>query len=100
MPNATPCAIVIFGASGDLAKRKLIPAIYEMAREKLLHPASYVVGYSRSDMSDEQFRKIARESIEKYARSKPIDQELWKSLESRFYYTKADYGSGGDQSQG
>ena len=42
MPTAPSCAIVIFGASGDLAKRKLIPAIYEMAREKLLHPASYV----------------------------------------------------------
>jgi glucose-6-phosphate 1-dehydrogenase len=99
VPTATPCAIVIFGASGDLAKRKLIPAIYEMAREKLLHDASYVVGYSRSEMSDEQFRKVARESIEKYARSKPIDEELWKKLEPRFYYTKADYGSAEDQSR-
>jgi glucose-6-phosphate 1-dehydrogenase len=99
MPTASPCAIVIFGASGDLAKRKLIPAIYEMAKEKLLHESSYVVGYSRSEMSDEQFRKVARESIEKYARSRPIDEALWKSLEPRFYYTKADYGSAEDQAR-
>jgi glucose-6-phosphate 1-dehydrogenase len=99
MPTAPPCAIVIFGASGDLAKRKLIPAIYEMAKERLLSDSSYVVGYSRSEMSDEQFRKVARESIEKYARSKPIDAALWKSLEPRFYYTKADYGSAEDQAR-
>ncbi len=99
MPTAPSCAIVIFGASGDLAKRKLIPAIYEMAREKLLADTSYVVGYSRSEMSDEQFRKVARESIEKYARSKPIDETVWKSLEQRFYYTKADYGSAEDQAR-
>ncbi len=99
MPTAPPCAIVIFGASGDLAKRKLIPAIYEMAKEKLLNESSYVVGYSRSEMSDEQFRKVARESIEKYARSKPIDEELWKRLAPRFYYTKADYGSADDQAR-
>jgi len=99
MRTASPCAIVIFGASGDLAKRKLIPAVYEMAREKLLHDASYIVGYSRSEMSDEQFRKIARESIEKYARSKPIDEEVWKKLEPRFYYTQADYGSKDDHSR-
>src|SRR5918993_1787086 len=99
MPTPPSCAIVIFGASGDLEKRKLIPAIYEMAREKLLHESSYVVGYSRSEMSDEQFRKVARESIEKYARSKPIDEELWKKLEPRFYYTKADYGSTDDHAR-
>ena len=48
MPSAQPCALVIFGASGDLAKRKLIPAIYELAREKLLSEKSYIVGFSRS----------------------------------------------------
>ena len=49
---APPCAIVIFGASGDLANRKLIPAIYELVHEKLLDERSYVLGFSRSEMSD------------------------------------------------
>ena len=93
MPTAPSCAIVIFGASGDLAKRKLIPAIYELARQKLLDEKSYVMGYSRSQMSDEQFRQSAREAVEKFARSKPIDPQVWKSLESRMFYNAADYGS-------
>ena len=99
MPTAPSCAIVIFGASGDLAKRKLIPAIYEMAREKLLDERSYIVGYSRSPMTDEQFRKVARESIEKHARTEPIDEQVWKSLEPRLYYTQADYGSADDHAR-
>ena len=52
MPSASPCALVIFGASGDLAKRKLFPAVYELVREKLLSDKSYIVGYSRSPMTD------------------------------------------------
>src|SRR5688572_22616189 len=99
MPTAPSCAIVIFGASGDLARRKLIPAIYEMAKENLLGENSYVVGYSRSPMSDEQFRKTAREAVEKHSRSKPIDESLWKKLEPRFYYTQADYGSKDDHAR-
>src|SRR3954447_1510109 len=96
MPTAPSCAIVIFGASGDLARRKLIPAIYELAKEKLLDEKSYIVGFSRSEMSNEQFRKTARESIEKYARSKPLDEALWKSLEPRLSYARGDYSSAED----
>jgi glucose-6-phosphate 1-dehydrogenase len=99
MPTPPSCAIVIFGASGDLAKRKLIPAIYDMAREKLLNEKSYIVGYSRSPMSDEQFRTEWRQAIEQFARSKPIDQAIWKSLEPRIYYTQADYGSPEDHAR-
>src|SRR5437879_2757615 len=96
MPTASSCAIVIFGASGDLAKRKLIPAIYELAKEGLLEEKSYVVGYSRSPMSDDDFRKVAREAVEKYARSKPVDANVWRKLEGRFFYHAAEYGSQAD----
>jgi glucose-6-phosphate 1-dehydrogenase len=99
MATAPPCAIVIFGASGDLAKRKLIPAIYELAREGLLSDKSYVVGYSRSAMSDEEFRKVARESVEKHARSKPVDERIWRKLESRFFYTQSAYDSADDHTR-
>jgi glucose-6-phosphate 1-dehydrogenase len=95
MPNVPPCAIVIFGASGDLAKRKLIPGIFEMAREGLLHDQSYVVGFSRSQMTDEQFRRDCYESIRKFARG-GMDEALWKKLEPRLFYTAADYGSAAD----
>src|SRR6478736_6389784 len=99
MPTAAPCVIVIFGASGDLAKRKLIPAIYEMAREKLLSESSYIVGYSRSKMTDEQYRATCREAVEKHARTQPVDEGIWKSLEQRIYYTAADYGSPDDHAR-
>jgi glucose-6-phosphate 1-dehydrogenase len=92
MPNVAPCGIIIFGASGDLAKRKLIPALYELARQKLLHENSYVMGFSRSPMTDEQFRAEARDAVMKYARTKPVDEALWKSLEGRMYYNTSDYG--------
>src|SRR5258707_10641478 len=93
MPSAPSCAIVIFGASGDLAKRKLIPALYELARQKLLDDKSYIIGFSRSAMTDEQFRAEAREAVNKFARTKPVDQAILKNLESRLFYKAADYGS-------
>src|SRR3989440_1624177 len=96
---APPCAIVIFGASGDLANRKLIPAIYELAREKLLDERSYVLGFSRSEMSDEQFRMECRDGVQKFGRSKPIDEGVWKALEQRIYYARADYGSAEDHAR-
>jgi glucose-6-phosphate 1-dehydrogenase len=99
MPTAPPSAIVIFGASGDLAKRKLLPAIYDMAAEGLLSEKTYIVGYSRSALTDEQYRKVARESVQKHARNKTIDEALWKKLEERIYYTQADYGSADDHSR-
>ena len=96
MAAAPSCAIVIFGASGDLAKRKLIPALYDLAKEKLLDGKSYIVGYSRSAMSDEEFRKHARESVEKFARIKPFDEGVWKELEPRLFYAQGEYSEAGD----
>ncbi|MFI5379323.1 MAG: glucose-6-phosphate dehydrogenase [Tepidisphaerales bacterium] len=93
---AAPCAIVIFGASGDLARRKLIPAIYELAREGLLHDRSYIVGFSRSSLTDEQFREECRASIAQFARTKPLDDSVWRKLLGRIYYCAADYASAAD----
>ena len=91
MPSAPPCAIVIFGASGDLANRKLIPAIYELAHERLLDERAYVLGFARSEMSDEQFRAECREGVARFARSKPIDDDTWAKLEPRIHYMQGDY---------
>ena len=71
MPNSTapPCALVIFGASGDLAKRKLIPALYELMHEKMLNPEKFaLVGFARTEMSDDDYRKECREAVEKFYR--------------------------------
>jgi glucose-6-phosphate 1-dehydrogenase len=89
MPN--PCAIVIFGASGDLAKRKLLPALYELALQKLLDEKTYIIGFSRSSMTDDAFRKEAKDAISTYARTQPFDEGIWRALEPRLFYIAADY---------
>ena len=96
MPTAPPCALVIFGASGDLAKRKLIPAIYELARQKMLSEQFVLVGFSRSEMTDEQFRRECRDAIQDFARTKPVDETVWKRLENAIHYVRGDYGCNED----
>ena len=97
MPTAPPCALVIFGASGDLAKRKLIPAIYELARQNMLSDKFALVGYSRSEMTDEQYRQECREAVQKFARTKPVDEAVWKRIERATFYIRGDYGAEQDQ---
>jgi glucose-6-phosphate 1-dehydrogenase len=99
MPSAPPCALVIFGASGDLAKRKLIPAIYELARQKMLSEKFVLVGFSRSEISDEQYRQECREAVQKFARTKPVDQAVWKRIEDATFYVRGDYGCDEDHAR-
>src|SRR5690242_14819115 len=91
MPTAAPCVLVIFGASGDLAKRKLIPAVYEMAREKLLPEKFALVGFARSPMSDEEFRKECRDAMTKFARTQPVDEAIVKRVEAAAHYMAGGY---------
>ena len=99
MAQSPPCALVIFGASGDLALRKLIPAVYELVRQGLVHEKTYVLGYARSAMSDDQFRAECREAVKKHARTKPVDEAVWKKLEGRIHYEQADYSSAEDHAR-
>ncbi len=64
IPN-DPCAIVMFGASGDLAKRKLLPALFDLAYHACLAPRFRVLGFARTPMSDDQFRSEAAEALSK-----------------------------------
>ncbi len=93
-PPSSPCAVVIFGASGDLAKLKLIPALYELAREKLLSESFALVGYARTELSDDAFRQTCREAITKNARTRKagIDESVVNQLLSRTYYCPGGYG--------
>ena len=85
-----PCVFVIFGGSGDLAHRKLIPGLYSLAADGLL-PASFaVVGIGRRPMDDETFRASLRESVGKYARRAPLDEAVWHSLAPRLHYHQGD----------
>jgi glucose-6-phosphate 1-dehydrogenase len=76
-----PTTLVIFGATGDLAHRKLLPAIYNLAHEGALPEGFNLIGVSRSEMSDDDYRAVARESIATYSRRPPDEQVLEKLLE-------------------
>src|SRR5262249_54696234 len=85
------CAIVIFGASGDLTKRKLIPALYNLAKDNLLSREFALVGFARPEMSTEQFREKCSEEVKQYATGQ-INPDIWHWFVRRLYYTSGDFG--------
>src|SRR5213594_2738961 len=73
-----PCAIVIFGATGDLARRKLVPALYNLAVSGHLAAAFGIVGVAKSEHSADEFARDMREAVGTFSRTKPIDPEIWQ----------------------
>src|SRR5271155_1702599 len=90
---AEGCVIVIFGATGDLTARKLMPAIYNLTRDKLLPKNTVVVGFARRPKTDEEFRKEALEDVNTFSRSKPADPAIWNDLAARLYYHQSTFES-------
>ncbi len=88
---ADPCILVIFGATGDLTARKLLPALYNLAREGQLPSHFCCIGFARREKSHEQFRNEMLEGINKYSRTKPIDQEIWKQFSSGLFYHQSEF---------
>ncbi len=86
------CTIVIFGANGDLTKRKLMPALYRLAQERRLAPGFAVLGISRTPMSDEQFREKMRSSVEQFLENSAFDEGLWNSFAQSLFYMAGDVG--------
>jgi glucose-6-phosphate 1-dehydrogenase len=85
-----PFVLVIFGASGDLAHRKLIPSVYGLHCEGLLPKKHFVVGFARSGMTDDAFRDGLRESVKRYSRV-PLDEQKWREFASRIVYLRGEY---------
>src|SRR5438105_7236317 len=74
--GAPPTVVVIFGASGDLTARKLIPAVYNLAYDNLLPADFFLVGYGRTAIPDDEFRKIASDAIKEFSR-RELNEEVW-----------------------
>jgi glucose-6-phosphate 1-dehydrogenase len=85
----TPCTLVIIGGGGDLALRKLLPAIYNIAFEKLWPESSAVVGFGRRDISDDAYRALARESIEAHSR-RPFQASTWGDRERSLFFVTGE----------
>ncbi len=86
-----PCAMVIFGASGDLTKRKLIPALYNLAKDDLLSKEFALIGVGRSQMSSDDFRAKMTAEIREFATT-TVDDDLWHWFCERLYYVAGDVG--------
>ena len=76
---AGPCGLVLFGVTGDLARKKLMPAIYDLANRGLLPPGFSLVGFARRDWADQDFGQIVHDSVRDHART-PFREDVWKSL--------------------
>jgi glucose-6-phosphate 1-dehydrogenase len=95
--TAEPCALTIFGASGDLTQRKLIPALYSLAFRNLLPPSFGVVGVARTPMTDDEFREKMQQAVMDHARDE-FRPEVWDELAEGFRYVATDFGQeGGEQ---
>jgi glucose-6-phosphate 1-dehydrogenase len=84
------CTLVIFGASGDLTRRKLVPALWSMFQSRVLPEPFAVVGVGRSEMSNEQFRARMREAITDFARVQPPSQKVWDRFAQALFYYSGD----------
>ena len=85
-----PCIMVIFGATGDLTKRKLIPALYNLATEKLLPKDFALIGVARNDLPADQFREKMTADIHEFGTGK-VDNEIWKWFLERVDYIAGDF---------
>jgi glucose-6-phosphate 1-dehydrogenase len=94
--TAEPCALTIFGASGDLTQRKLFPALYSLAFRNLLPPNFGVVGVARTPMTDDEFREKMRQAVVDHGRDE-FRQEIWDELAEGIRYVATDFADGGGE---
>jgi len=85
-----PCSIVIFGASGDLTARKLIPALYHLFKEKQLPATFRVIGFARREKTDESWRTELRTALDQFSRTKPVDDAVWNEFAKNVVYCMGD----------
>lgn len=86
-----PCILVIFGATGDLTARKLLPALYNLAREGQLPPQFACIGFARKEKTNEQFRKEVKEALNQFSRVKPVDESLWTHFQEQIFYHCSEF---------
>ena len=91
MPTiAGPCGLVIFGVTGDLARKKLMPAVYDLANRGLLPPGFALVGFARRDWADEDFGQIVHDAVREHART-PFREDVWNTLAEGFRFVSGSF---------
>ena len=87
---AGPCSLVIFGVTGDLARKKLMPAVYDLANRGLLPPGFALVGFARRDWVDEDFAQIVHDSVREHARTE-FSEDVWSELSKGIRFVAGDF---------
>ena len=87
---AGPCGLVLFGVTGDLARKKLMPAIYDLSQRGLLPPGFSLVGFARRDWAEQDFAEIVHDSVQQYART-PFREAVWRQLAEGFRFVPGSF---------
>ncbi|MCU1440778.1 MAG: glucose-6-phosphate dehydrogenase [Rhodoglobus sp.] len=87
---AGPSALVIFGVTGDLSRKKLMPAVYDLANRGLLPPGFGLVGFARRDWEDQDFAQVVHDAVKQYART-PFDEDVWKQLAQGIRFVQGEF---------
>ena len=87
---AGPCGMVLFGVTGDLSRKKIMPAIYDLANRGLLPPGFSLVGFARRDWADQDFAQIVHDSVKQYARTE-FREEVWNQLSEGFRFVPGNF---------
>lgn len=89
--SVEPCIMVIFGATGDLTGRKLVPALYNLAREGQLPGHFACVGFARRDKTNEIMRSEMLDAVNKFSRIRPVNKEIWQTFNEQLFYHKSEF---------
>lgn len=88
-----PSLLVIFGVTGDLTARKLVPALYNLSKEGALPLQFATVGFARRAKTDESFRNEMKEAVQKHSRSQPLDEKAWEGFSHKLFYHPSEFDS-------
>src|SRR6266853_5470196 len=86
-----PCSIVIFGASGDLTSRKLIPALYHLFVDKQLPTPFRIIGFARREKADSEWREELKAALQQFSRTKKVDPVQWEAFSANVHYCQGDF---------
>ncbi|MCU1477997.1 MAG: glucose-6-phosphate dehydrogenase [Subtercola sp.] len=87
---AGPSGLIIFGVTGDLSRKKLMPAVYDLANRGLLPPGFSLVGFARRDWQDQDFERVVHDAVKEYART-PFDEEVWRQLSEGIRFVSGEF---------
>lgn len=88
---AEPCSLVIFGATGDLTARKIIPALYNLLKDGQLPSLFTCIGFARRPKTNEEFRAEMKDAVSKYSRTKPIEDSIWSHFQDHLFYHQSEF---------